>query len=86
MSPIIKHQKRAIRIINKAGYCKTTNHFFCLALYIFRYCAFKNNGNNVWIKNKSLPDCRQLYFNLIGKCNLRLSIFETCKGRTNVKY
>lgn len=45
MSPIIKFQKRAIRIIYKAGYCKTTNHFFLH--FKLRCCAFKNKESNV---------------------------------------
>lgn len=45
IDPIIKLQKRAIRIIYKASYRETTNPLFIKYLKIFGYCACKDIRN-----------------------------------------
>lgn len=88
--PIIKLQKRIIRVINKASYREPTNKLFIESrtLKFLDIVHLKTLEILFRVKNKSLPISIQNFFKLRGKkFNLRgLDIFERGKVRTNVKY
>lgn len=89
LDPLVKLQKRVIRIINKAAYLETTNPLFIkshsLKFADMVYCKILEFIFKV--KNKSLPDCilnrfvlRENNYNLRGIC-----IYKIHSVRTNVK-
>ena len=90
IDPIIKLQKRAIRIINKVSYLESTNPLFIKSctLKCVDIIYIKTLEIVFRAKSKSLPVCIQCLFEpREGKYNLRgLCIFKTRKkARTNVK-
>ena len=90
IDPIVKLQKRAIRIINKVSYCDTTNELFIesCTLKFIDIVYLKTLEILFRVKNKSLPNCIQHFFKL-RETNYdlrRLCVFEVCYVRTNVKY
>lgn len=89
IDPIIKLQKRAIRIINKAGYLETTNPLFIKSCTLkFVDMVYSKTLEIVFrAKSKSLPVCilkmfmlREANYNLRG-----LYVFKAGKARINVK-
>ena len=87
---IIKLQKRAIRIIDKARYRESTNPLLvgsCISKSL-DIVYLKTLELLFRVRNKSLPICIQHFFKLReGNYNLRgLCIFDICKMRTNVKF
>ena len=64
IDPIIKLQKRAIRIINKVSYRDTTNKLFIesCSLKFIDIVYLKTLEILFRVKNKSLPNCIQHFF------------------------
>uniref|UniRef100_A0A3P8T4U6 Reverse transcriptase domain-containing protein n=1 Tax=Amphiprion percula TaxID=161767 RepID=A0A3P8T4U6_AMPPE len=69
IDPIIKLQKRVIRIINKASYCETTNKLFIESRTLkFLDIVYLRTLEILFrVKNKSLPTCIQQFFKLREK-------------------
>ena len=90
LDPIIKLQKRAIRIINEVGYHDSTNQLFIRSQTIkFLDIVYSKTLQIMFrVVNKTIPVCIQKLFKLRqGIYNLRgLLMFETSKVRTNLKY
>uniref|UniRef100_A0A672Z783 Reverse transcriptase domain-containing protein n=3 Tax=Sphaeramia orbicularis TaxID=375764 RepID=A0A672Z783_9TELE len=90
LDPIIKLQKKAIRVINKAGYLQSSNPLFVESglLKFLDIVYLKTMEFMFHVKSKNLPFCIQKIFKLRkGHYNLRgMFVFEKCKVRTNVKY
>ncbi len=90
LDPIIKLQKRAIRIINEVGYRDSTNQLFIRShtLKFLDIVYSKTSEIMFRVVNKTIPVCIQKVFKLRqGIYNLRgLLMFETHKVRTNLKY
>ncbi len=87
LDPIIKLQKRAIRIINKADYRETTNPLFIKSHSLkFVDMVYSKTVEIVFrVKNKSLPNCilnrfvlRENNYNLRGLCVYKISKARTC--------
>lgn len=90
LDPIIKLQKRAIRIINGVGYRDSTNQLFIRSRTLkFLDIVYSKTLEIMFrVVNKTIPVCiqkmfklRQVVYNLKGWL-----MFETHKVRTNLKY
>lgn len=86
---LFKLQKRAIRIVDKVGYCEPTNALFIKykTLKLMDIINMKTLEIVFRVKNNNIPNSIKNFFKLRERdYHLRgLFIFENVKVRTNVK-